>query len=151
MASRSAIQIHVEGVEEARAALEEILRSMSAGKPEILKVVGEQWVAEIRRFAPLKTGRLRRSYTYEVGAGGAWVEVSSNVIYAPYQEYGTVRITGTPHVRPGTDAIIPKVPDLIAEGLSRRAAARSASRNAAIGSGAARLGAAAARLGALGG
>lgn len=151
MATRNAIEIKVEGVEAARSALESILRSMSAGKPEVLEVVGQQWVREIRGFAPLKTGRLRRSYTYEVGSGGAWVEVSSNVIYAPYQEYGTYAIAGTPHVRPGTDAVIPKVPDLIAEGLARRAAAKSASRAAAIGSGSSRLAAAASRLGSLGG
>lgn len=151
MSARQAIEIRVEGVEEARAALEAILRDMSGAIPEVLGVVGEQWVAEIRRFAPLLTGRLRRSYTYEVEPGGAWLEVSSNVVYAPYQEFGTYAIEGTPHVRPATEIIIRKAPDLIAEGLSRRSAARSASRNAAIGSGAARLGRAAARLGALGG
>lgn len=148
MASRQAIGIRVEGVEASRAALEEILRAMSGGIPQTLEVVGEQWVTEVRRFAPLLTGRLRRSYTYEVGAG--WVEVSSNVVYAPYQEYGTFAIAGTPHVRPGTDAILGKVPDLIAEGLSRRSAARSAGRAAAMG-GAQRLAGAAARLGSLGG
>lgn len=149
MVSRSAIGIRVEGVEEARAALEKILRAESGAIPEVLAVVGEQWVAEIRRFAPLRTGRLRRSYTYEVGAGGGWVEVSSNVIYAPYQEYGTSRISGTPHFRPGTDAVIRKTPELIAEGMSR-ASAGLGSGIAALG-GLARVKSAANRLGALGG
>lgn len=149
MTSRNAIEIRVEGVEEARAALESILRAQSGAIPEVLKVVGEQWVTEIRRFAPLKTGRLRRSYTYEVGAGGGYVEVSSNVIYAPYQEFGTSRISGTPHFRPGTDAVTRKVPELVAEGLSRASAGLGAG-TAALG-GLARLKGAANRLGALGG
>lgn len=149
MASRDAIGIKVEGVEEARAALETILRAQSGAIPAVLATVGEQWVTEIRRFAPLLTGRLRRSYTYEVGPGGAYVEVSSNVIYAPYQEYGTVRIDGTPHFRPGTDAVIRKAPDLIAEGISRASAGLGAGTKA-LG-GLTRLKGAANRLGALGG
>ncbi len=149
MVSRDLIGIRVEGVEESRAALEAILRAQSGAIPAVLATVGEQWVAEVRRFAPLKTGRLRRSYTYEVGAGGAWVEVSSNVIYAPYQEYGTSRTSGTPHFRPGTDVVIRKAPELIAEGMSRASGGLGAG-TAALG-GLARLRGSASRLGALGG
>ena len=152
MVSRDAIQIRVEGVEASRAALENILRSMSGGIPQALAVVGEQWVTEIRRFAPLKTGRLRRSYDYEVGRGrkALYVEVGSNVIYAPYQEFGTSRISGTPHFRPGTDAVTRKVPALVAEGISRQSQGLGASIGRAL-PGASKLGQTVGRLGALGG
>ena len=120
------VDIHVEGYHEARKALEDVLRAATGALPEVMEVVGQQWETEIKRRAPLLTGRLRRSYTYEVGPGGRWVEVSSNVEYAPHQEFGTIHMTGTPHVRPATQVMIPKVPRLVAEGVARaeRAAAR---------------------------
>ena len=117
--ARDAIQSRVEGVEAARAALEAIIRAERGVIPEQLAVIGQQAVTENQRRAPLRTGRLRRSYTYEVDSRGRWVEISTNVEYAPYQEYGTVHQPGTPHVRPGIEAVIPKMPGLLAEGMSR--------------------------------
>ena len=37
--------------------------------------------------APVDTGRLKSSFTHQVGDG--YVDVGTNVEYAPYQEYGT--------------------------------------------------------------
>lgn len=119
MASRDAIGARVEGLEEARRALEKVMSAERAALPEVLEVIGQQWTTEVRRRAPLLTGRLRRSYTYDVDPRGAYVELSSNVVYAPYQEFGTSRGPGRPHVRPGTEAIIGQVPALVAEGLGR--------------------------------
>lgn len=121
MASAGAITARVEGLAEARAALEKILRAEKAAVPAVLEVVGQVAVREITRRAPLLTGRLRRSYTYEVARDGSYVEISSNVEYAPYQEFGTQYQTGTPHVRPGIAAVIPQVPRIVAEGMGRAA------------------------------
>lgn len=149
MATQGQIEIRVEGVEAARAALEQIIRSSKASLPQSMDAIGQQWTTEIQRRAPERTGRLRRSYTWEVGRGGAWVEVSSNVVYAPYQEFGTRYIGGRPHVRPGTEAVIPQVPKLIAEGVRRSRLGFGASIGGSAG-GAARLGSTIGRLGALG-
>lgn len=121
MASRDTITTRVEGLEEARAALERILRAERGAVPAVLEIVGQVATREITRRAPLLTGRLRRSYTYDVDDAGRWVEISSNVEYAPYQEFGTYRIAGTPHVRPGIDATIPQIPRIVSEGLARAA------------------------------
>lgn len=140
MVSRSAITGRVEGLEASRAALEAVIRAEVGAVPRALELIGEQAVTEIRRFAPVRTGTLRRSYTYEVGADGstAWVEISSNVVYAPYQEFGTSRIVGTPHLRPGIDAVRPQVRALLAESMGR--AGRGAVRGGGLAAVASRLG-----------
>lgn len=128
-----AITTRVEGLEESRAALERILRAERAAIPEALEVLGQVAVREITRRAPVLTGRLRRSYTYEVGPGGKWVEISSNVSYAPAQEFGSSRGPGTPHVRPGIEATIPQVPRILAEGLGRASRGAGGSRGGGAG------------------
>lgn len=150
MVSRDAIQIRVEGVEAARTALERVIRSTRGAIPEGLEMIGQQWVTEVRRDAPLDTGRLRRSYTHAVGTGngGTYVEVSSNVHYAPYQEFGTRNIVGRPHVRPATERVRRLVPSLLVEGISR---ARGGMSIPSARSGPSSLGDMGGRLGALGG
>lgn len=146
MPGPGAIGTRVEGLEASRRALEQVLRAERAAIPEVLDVVGQVATGEIRERAPLKTGRLRRSYTWEVDARGRWVEISSNVVYAPYQEFGTRYIGGKPHVRPGLDATLRQIPEIIAEGLAR--AARNAARGWTVGGpGAGRLGGVISRLG----
>lgn len=46
-----------------------------------------------KTLAPIDTGRLRQSITYEIDGAGipAWAKVGTNVEYAPYQEFGTSR------------------------------------------------------------
>lgn len=123
MASKRAIRSQVIGLERARRSLERVVRREKAGALAALPLIGEQAVAEIRRRAPLLTGRLRRSYTYDVGRDGqsGYVDVSTNVVYAPPQEFGWSGGSGTPHVRPGVDAVTRKVPALVAEAAARKA------------------------------
>lgn len=139
------VEIRVEGVEEARRALEAVIRQTRGSVAGSLETIGQVWETEVKRFAPVKTGRLRRSYTHEVGTGpgGSYVELSSNVRYAPYQEFGTRFTVGTPHVRPGTEAVIPQVPEIIAGGVTRG--------RGSLGLGSGRIGGLINRLGALGG
>lgn len=58
-------------------------------------------VGQLQRYAtgiaPVDTGRLRNSIFAEVLDGGARGVVATNVVYAPYQEYGTRR--GVPATR----------------------------------------------------
>jgi len=122
--SRKAIGGKVEGLERSRRALEKIIRAEQAAAPKALELIGQQATTEVKRRAPVaavKGGTLRRSYGWETGRDGrkAWVEVGSNVEYAPYQEFGTSRQQGTPHLRPGIDAVVPLVGRLVAESVGR--------------------------------
>lgn len=48
------------------------------------------------------TGLLRSSYTFQVGSAvaGAYVDVGTSIKYAPFLEFGTVRMKPRPHLRP---------------------------------------------------
>lgn len=54
----------------------------------------------------VRTGRLRSSITWKPGADGTgpYVDVGSNVEYAPYVELGTSRAPAYPFLRPGLEA-----------------------------------------------
>lgn len=45
------------------------------------------------------TGHLRRSYTYAVTLDGKAVEIGTQVLYAPYLEFGTRKMKPRPHLR----------------------------------------------------
>jgi HK97 gp10 family phage protein len=113
----------VDGLEASRRKLEKIIRAEQASGAAALALIGQQAVTEVQRRAPLDTGRLRRSYSWEVGSerGRSYVEVGSNIEYAPDQEFGTSSQTGKPHLRPGIEAVVPKVGKLVEE-AARRAA-----------------------------
>ena len=121
MASRDMIGSKVDGLEESRRALEKIIRAEMAAIPGALELIGQQLTTEVKRRAPVATGTLRRSYNWETGQDGrdAWVEVGSNVAYAAYQEFGTSRQEGTPHLRPAVDALRPQIRALLAEHVGR--------------------------------
>lgn len=55
--------------------------------------------ATAQQQAPVDTGRLRSSIKTDK-VGGAHYEVSTDVDYAEYQEYGTRYQSGTPFMRP---------------------------------------------------
>jgi hypothetical protein len=54
----------------------------------------------------VRTGRLRGSITWRLGADGIspYVDVGSGVYYAPYVEMGTSRMQARPFLRPGLQA-----------------------------------------------
>lgn len=57
---------------------------------EVWGIYCQEWAAS---KSPVDTGRLKSSFTHQVGDG--YVDVGTNVEYAPHQEYGTKKgITG---------------------------------------------------------
>lgn len=58
--------------------------------------------ATAKRLAPVDTGNLRRSITHKPGRDGFsyYVDVGTNVIYAPYVEFGTQHMRAQPYLRP---------------------------------------------------
>lgn len=56
-----------------------------------------------RQLCPVDTGRLRASIStsgLQRDARGAYIEVGTNVSYAPYVEFGTQRSPAQPYLRP---------------------------------------------------
>lgn len=66
---------------------------------ECLKETAEFILTLIRIYAPVKTGALRASYQIEV-VSPLHILIGSAILYAIFQEYGTSRQSGTPHVTP---------------------------------------------------
>lgn len=62
---------------------------------EIIGLTAEKYAKEI---TPVDTGRLRNSITHEVD--GKEVYIGTNVEYAPHVEYGTIKQTAQPFLRP---------------------------------------------------
>ena len=86
------IEVDVKGLKETQAKMEQIVRDLH-GEP-MLDALREgtllvQRSAKIN--APVDVGRLRASITPEVSVEGTTVQgvVGSNVVYAPYMEFGT--------------------------------------------------------------
>lgn len=65
------------------------------------------------------TGRLRSSYTWRTGedAEGFFVEVGTNVKYAPFLEFGTRRMRPRPHLRPAINEVTNQISELVAQGV----------------------------------
>jgi len=96
------LKINVKGQEQLNKKLAQ-LQAKSDGK---LKEVLTKSVIEVERKAKLKspvdTGRLRASITHEVSKLRSQHigRVGTNVEYAPYQEFGTVKIKAQPYLLP---------------------------------------------------
>lgn len=61
--------------------------------------------ASAKRAAPVDTGRLRGSITTEFKSSNSnpKAEVGTNVEYAPYIEYGTIKMAAKPFLNPAYD------------------------------------------------
>lgn len=65
------------------------------------------------------TGRLRASYTWRLGrdARGDYVEVGTNVEYAPMLEFGTRYMMPRPHLRPAINSLRTQITQLVRDGI----------------------------------
>lgn len=65
--------------------------------------LGQRAVRNMRQLCPVDTGRLRNSLGMTQGRDGKglFIDVGTNVEYAPPVEYGTSRQAAQPFVRPG--------------------------------------------------
>ncbi|QOV19035.1 HK97 gp10 family phage protein [Blautia liquoris] len=67
---------------------------------QVVRVNGAEMHQKTQRFAPVDTGALKRNIRLDIENQGMAAKVTSEAEYAPYQEYGTRYMAGTPHVRP---------------------------------------------------
>ena len=66
----------------------------------VVKLNGSEMHRAAQRYAPVKTGALKRNIKLYSEDNGFTAKVASEAEYAPYQEYGTRYQPGTPHIRP---------------------------------------------------
>ena len=88
-----------------------------------LQIVGMQVENYARNYAPVDTGRLRNSITSELGPATdkPYVQIGSNVDYAPYQELGTSKMgacnAGRGFLRPAINDHMEEYKNIIEEEL----------------------------------
>lgn len=85
-----------------RAALPRALERITVRSEADLQRLGIRVQNEARRLAAVDTGRLRSSIQHVPGrdARGPYVDVGTNVQYAPFVEYGTIHSAPQPFMRP---------------------------------------------------
>lgn len=101
--ARNAITVRTEGLRQAEAALDRVVRAKQGATVRYLDQLGALIVGEVvKGRRPWLTGTLLRSYEWSAFTerAGAVLEVGSSLEYAPYQELGTRHQAGTPHLVP---------------------------------------------------
>lgn len=80
-----------------------------------LVAAGYQVQNDARALCPVDTGRLRSSIMTHRGtdAVGRYVDIGTNVFYAPYVEYGTRFMAAQPFLRPAMARMAGMFPGLI--------------------------------------
>ena len=63
--------------------------------------------SQAQQLTPVDTGNLRRSFSTRVRRLEG--EVSNSASYAPYVEYGTVRMSAQPFLRPAFDSVARRI------------------------------------------
>ena len=89
-------------------ALKRLLESEDGPVAKHLARLALQVERRAKALAPVDTGRLRSSITWELGRDeqGLVARIGSNVEYAAYQEFGTRTVPASPYLRPALDAVV---------------------------------------------
>ena len=83
--------------------IDEVIQASREAIERALEAVGQQAVSHIKQITPVDTGELRNSITHQTNKAEQAVYIGTNVEYAPYVEYGTVRQKAQPYLRPGIE------------------------------------------------
>jgi HK97 gp10 family phage protein len=78
-----------------------------AGAARVMDDTGRDSVAAMRALSRVDTGAMRASCGYDLDADGLGFEAGPTVFYAPFNEYGTSRMSPQPFVIPGFEAQLP--------------------------------------------
>lgn len=99
------------------AALQEQLKQLGLRTESAVLRLAIDTQNRARELAPVDTGRLRASITHIPGRDGSgyYVDVGSNVEYAPFIEFGTSKQPAQPYLRPA-------LAEAVAAGLNVKAA-----------------------------
>ena len=88
-----------------------IVRKYQRDYPQLMKSINKLFLNQAGVIvqgdaisnSPVDTGRLRSSIKYKVNLPQDQVSVGTNVSYAPYVEYGTIRMKAQPYLRKALD------------------------------------------------
>lgn len=94
---------------------EQLMKSVDNEMPKILLIAALDILGEAIDRCPTDTHRLVNSLNYE--ADDRHAIVGTNVEYAPYVEFGTVKMTAQPYLRPAFDATKLKIMAKFGKGL----------------------------------
>lgn len=79
---------------------DKVLGLAGSASLEALEKIGMRAETHAKEYAPVDTGRLRNSITYEVNESEMDVEIGSEVEYAVFQELGTRKMAAHPFLKP---------------------------------------------------
>lgn len=88
--------------------MQDLLASENGPTGEYLAKKALQVEARAKRLCPVDTGNLRASITSAIDVDGDTITavVGTNVAYAPYVEFGTVRMNAQPFLLPALASIL---------------------------------------------
>lgn len=87
----------------------------------VARVVGDtarDSVTAMQDLARVDTGAMRASCGYDLDADGLGFEAGPTVDYAPFNEYGTSRMSPQPFVIPGFEAQLPAAFERLGQALA---------------------------------
>ena len=82
---------------------EEVNEEIISALERAFTVIGLEASGYASALSPVDTGRLRSSLTFKVDGNSKGVTIGTNVEYAPYQEFGTSKMTASPFLRPAIE------------------------------------------------
>jgi len=101
---------------------QEEIQKMKKRREKTIKQIALFVESEAKLRAPVRTGNLRRSITHEVenGENVSKAYIGTNVIYAPYVEWGVAskNIPAQPYLRPAIDENRDKISEMIKKGMN---------------------------------
>jgi phage gpG-like protein len=77
----------------------QVIQALDPLNLKALRILAIKVLGRTKMLAPRDTGLLANSYEWQM-VGNDTAIVGTNVIYAPYQEFGTQHQPGTQHLRP---------------------------------------------------
>lgn len=101
--------------------LEKRFRREEFGLIEVGKFVRSKAIENITIQRAIRTGNLKNSITYKLDLKGDFkkVFIGTNVEYAPYVEFGTVKMKAKPYLRPALMNNINEIRTIFKEVLRR--------------------------------
>lgn len=99
---RADVDLDVLNSKEWAAGLQRAVRGLEHDSEDALTRTAIRVVNAARELCPVDTGRLRSSVTFVPGRDGIgfYVDVGTNVAYAPFVEFGTSTSPAQPFLRP---------------------------------------------------
>lgn len=98
--------------------VDEITEEMRMKLHNVLEAIGLDASSVAAKYAPVDTGRLKNSLSYQVVDSENAVYIGTNVDYAPYQEFGTNRgVPGRHFIQIGCTAHLDEYKKMIEDAL----------------------------------